>query len=154
MHYDYLKKVVTMLGAIMDSIRKNGLDAQYLCNFANYSIYLKSLLSSYKLAKSHDISDDVDIFMTNFISDMRNLYSFLTDSEENYELTEEDFLLDGKTKAAFLAALKTFFQDKIQTVEEKEYCKFKSLLFSLLESLQALQKVLKKFYCNIITINT
>ena len=153
MRYDYLKEVVIMLGVIMDSIRKNGLDAQYLCNFVNYSIYLKSLLSSYKLAKSHDISDDVDIFMTNFISDMRNLYSFLTDSEENYELTEEDFLLDGKTKAAFLAALKTFFQDKILTVEEKEYCKFKSLLFSLLESLQALQKVLKKFYCNIITIN-
>ena len=50
-------------------------------------------------------------------------------------------------------SLKTFFRDKIQTVEEKEYCKFKSLLFSLLESLQALQKVLKKFYCNIITIN-
>lgn len=153
MRYDYLKEVVIMLGVIMDSIRKNDLDAQYLCNFVNYSIYLKSLLSSYKLAKSHDISDDVDIFMTNFISDMRNLYSFLTDSEENYELTEEDFLLDGKTKAAFLAALKTFFQDKILTVEEKEYCKFKSLLFSLLESLQALQKVLKKFYCNIITIN-
>lgn len=153
MRYDYLKEVVIMLGVIMDSIRKNGLDARYLCNFTNYSIYLKSLLSSYKLAKSHDISDDVDIFMTNFISDMRNLYSFLTDSEENYELTEEDFLLDGKTKAAFLAALKTFFQDKIQTVEEKEYCKFKSLLFSLLESLQALQKVLKKFYCNVITIN-
>ena len=74
-----------MLGIIMDSIRKNGLDARYLCNFVNYSIYLKSLLSSYKLAKSYDISDDVDIFMTNFISDMRNLYSFLTDSEENYE---------------------------------------------------------------------
>ena len=30
-----------MLGIIMDSIRKNGLDAQYLCNFVNYSIYLK-----------------------------------------------------------------------------------------------------------------
>ena len=92
MHYDYLKKVVITLSVIMDSIRKNSLDAQYLCNFVNYSIYLKSLLSSYKLAKSHDISDDVDIFMTNFISDMRNLSSFFTDSGDNYEFSEEDFL--------------------------------------------------------------